>query len=171
MYNNSKSVEMVRVLQVDWQESAEDLKQKYRKEKHPQRRVRLLTFWHLRLGKQIREMSGLIGTDERVIQRWVSWYRTGGLAEVLRRVSGHGTVGAPAYLTRLQQNALAARVKLGDFRTVWDVIAWVEGRWGIHYSYEGMRSVMKRNKCVLKVPRPKSEKANLQEQEDWQKKG
>jgi transposase len=62
-------------------------------------------------------------------------------------------------------------VKLGDFRTVWDVIAWVEARWGICYSYEGMRSVMKRNQCVLKVPRPQSEKANEQQQEDWQKKG
>lgn len=162
---------MVRILQVDWEESAEELKQKYRKETHPQRRERLFTFWHLRLGKQIREMSGLVGTDERVIQRWLAWYRKGGLSEVLRRVSGHGTVGVPAYLNVLQQKALVARVKSGDFRTVWDVIEWVEARWGIRYSYEGMRSVLKRNDCVLKVPRPQSEKANPQQQEDWQKRG
>lgn len=66
-------------------------------------------------------MAELVGTDERIIQRWVAWYRTGGLQEVLRRVTGHGTVGAPAYLSALQQKALVAHVKLGDFRTVWDV--------------------------------------------------
>lgn len=162
---------MGRSLQVEWQESAEELKRKYRAEKHPQRRERLFTFWHLRLGKQIRKLSEMTGTDERVIQRWVSWYRRGGLEEVLRRVTGHRTRGAPAYLNSLQQKALAARVQLGDFRTVWDVKVWVEARWGIRYSYEGMRSVMKRNQCVLKVPRPQSEKANEQQQANWQKKG
>jgi transposase len=162
---------MGRNLEVEWQEKTEELKQKYRAEKHPQRRERLFTLWHLRLGKQIREMSEITGTDERLIQRWVAWYREGGLEEVLRRVTGHGTVGTPAYLSLLQQKALVARVKLGDFRTVWDVIAWVKARWGIGYSYEGMRSVLKRNQCTLKVPRPQSEKADPKQQEDWQKKG
>ena len=119
----------------------------------------------------VSEMAELTGTDERVIQRWVAWYRASGLPEVLRRVTGHGTVGAPAYLNAIQQKALVARVKSGDFRTVWDVVAWVEARWRIVYSYEGMRSVMKRNGCVLKVPRPQSEKANPQLQENWQKGG
>lgn len=162
---------MVRTLQVGWEESAEELKQKYRAERHPQRRERLFTLWHLRLGKQIREMADLVGSDERVIQRWVAWYRSGGLAEVMRRVTGHGTVGTSAKLSPLQQKALVARVKLGEFRTVWDVIAWVEARWGIRYSYEGMRSVLKRNQCTIKVPRPQSEKADPKQQEDWQKKG
>lgn len=162
---------MGRRLEVEWQETAEELKQKYRGEKHPQRRERLFTLWHLCSGQQIRTMSEMTGTDERVIQRWVSWYRSGGLEAVLRRVTGHHTRGAPAYLNPLQQKALTARVKLGDFRTVWDVIVWVEARWGIRYSYEGMRSVMKRHQCVLKVPRPQSEKADTQQQEDWQKKG
>lgn len=172
MYNYGKTrVEIMRTLQVDWQENEEELKHKYRVEKHPQRRERLFVLWHLRLGKQIREIAELIGTDERVIQRWVAWYRAGGLVEVLRRVTGHGTVGVPAYLNVIQQKALVARVKLGDFRTVWDVIDWVEARWDIVYSYEGMRSVLKRNECVLKVPRPQSEKANPHQQEDWQKGG
>ena len=138
---------------------------------HYQRRERLLTLWHLREGKQIREVSQMTGRDERRIQAWVSWYRSGGLSEVLERVTGHGTVGVTSQLNPLQQKALVARVQLGDFRTVWDVQAWVEARWGIQYSYEGMRSVMKRNQLVLKVPRPQSEKANPQRQVDWQKKG
>ena len=162
---------MSRRLQIEWQETAEELKELYRREKHPQRRERLMTFWHLCEGKQVKEVSQMTGTDVRVMQQWLAWYRSNGLHEVLRRVTGHGTVGVPAFLNRLQQKALAARVKLGDFRTVWDVVEWVQARWGIRYSYEGMRSVLKRNQCVLKVPRPQSEKANPQRQEDWQKKG
>lgn len=161
---------MGRRLQVDWQESAEELEQRYRAEKHYQRRERLLTFWHLRRGKQIKEVSEMTGREARRIREWVSWYRAGGLSEVLRRVTGHGTVGVPAQLTARQQKAVVARVALGDFRTVWDVVAWVTARWGIKYSYEGMRSLMKRQGCVLKVPRPRSEKANVNQQEHWQKK-
>lgn len=162
---------MGRYLKVEWQETAEELEQRYRAEKHYQCRERLLTFWHLRQGKQIKEVAEMIGKDARRIRQWVAWYRLGGLVEVLRRVTGHGTVGVTPHLTPLQQKALAARIKLGDFRTVWDVVEWVEARWGIGYSYEGMRSVMKRNQCVLKVPRPQSEKANPDQQQDWQKKG
>jgi len=161
---------MGRSLQVDWQETEEELKQRYRREKHPQRRERLFALWHLRTGKRIEDVSQLTGTAYRVIQRWVAWYRQGGLGEVLQRVTGHGTQGQTAYLTVFQQKALVARVKLGDFRTVWEVLRWVEDRWGIVYSYEGMRSVMKRNGLGLKVPRPRSEKARPALQEQWQKK-
>ncbi|MBK8139478.1 MAG: winged helix-turn-helix domain-containing protein [Chloroflexi bacterium] len=46
----------------------------------------------------------------------------------------------------------------------------MEARWGIAYSYEGMRSVMKRQHLGLKVPRPQSEKADVRVQATWQKK-
>jgi len=161
---------MGRGLQVEWQESEEDLKQAYRREKHRQRRERLFALWHLRQGERVEEVAQMTGTAYRVIQRWVSWYRHGGLAEVMRRVSGHGTQGVKAKLSSVQQKALVARVKLGDFTTVWDVLAWVEARWGIVYSYEGMRSVLKRNQLGLKVPRPQSEKADVVAQVTWQKK-
>ena len=48
---------MGRTLQVDWQETAEELEQLYRAEKHYQRRERLLTLWHLRRVKQIKKLT------------------------------------------------------------------------------------------------------------------
>ena len=161
---------MGRVLQVEWQETVEDLKQRYRQEKHVQRRERLLVLWHLRQGKRVEDVAQITGTGYRLIQSWVSWYRHGGLSEVLQRVTGHATQGVKAKLSDVQQKALVARVKLGDFATVWAVLRWVEGRWGIHYSYEGMRSLMKRHRLGLKVPRPQSEKADVKAQAAWQKK-
>jgi len=162
---------MGRRLQVEWQEEAEELKQRYRGEKHVQRRERLFVLWHLRCGKRVEEVAEITGTSCRVIQRWVAWYREGGLGEVLRRVTGYATQGQSPYLSPLQQRALVARVALGDFRTVWDVMEWVKARWGIVYSYEGMRSVMKRNQLSLKVPRPRSNNAQPAIQQAWQKEG
>lgn len=161
----------IRRARIEWQETKEDLKRLYRAEKHLQKRERLFALWHLRQGKRIEEVAELSGTAYRVIQRWLAWYRQGGLAEVLHRVTGHGTTGVQAKLTPVQQRALAARVQLGDFPTVWQVKAWVEARWGIVYSYEGMRSVLKRNGLGLKVPRPQSEKADEKVHDAWQKTG
>jgi transposase len=163
-------IKMGHTLQVEWQETADDLKQRYRQEKHVQRRERLLVLWHLRQGKRVEDVVQMTGRGYRLIQRWVSWYRHGGLVEVLQRVTGHGTQGVEAKLSAVQQKALVARVKLGDFATVWEVLDWVKARWGIMYSYEGMRSVLKRNRLGLKVPRPQSEKADRQGQATWQKK-
>lgn len=156
-------------LQVEWQETAEELKGLYLKEKHPQRRTRLQTLWHLRSGKRVQEVVEIVGVDCRVIQRWLSWYRRGGLEEVWRRVSGHGATGVPALLNAKQQKALVARVAQGDFRTVWEVMQWVKARWSVSYRYEGMRSLMKRHQLGLKVPRPQSEKASPEKQAAWKK--
>ena len=125
---------MGRRLQIEWQESAAELKAPYQQEKQAQRRIRLLALWHLRQGERIQEVARLMATPERVIQRWIKGYRQGGLAAVLRRVTGHGASGKAAYLSVQQQRALGTRVALGDLRTVWEVVQGVEDRWGLHYS-------------------------------------
>ena len=73
---------MGRALQVEWQETEAELKQGYRREKHRQKRERLLVLWHLRQGKRVEEVAQMTGIAYRLIQRWVSWYRQGGLDEV-----------------------------------------------------------------------------------------
>jgi transposase len=162
---------MGRYLQIDWGETAAELKVLYLKEKHPQRRTRLQALWHLRAGKKVKEVVEIVGVDTRVVQRWLSWYRDGGLAAIVQRVSGHGSTGVSSYLTPIQQKALVSRVALGDFKTVWDVVHWVKARWGITYSYNGMHSLLKRHRLGLKVPRPQSEKASAEKQEAWKKGG
>ena len=79
---------MGRRLQIEWRESAAELKAQYLKEKHPQRRTRLQTLWHLRSGKRVKDVVEIVGVDTRVVQRWLSWYRDGGLAAIRQRVSG-----------------------------------------------------------------------------------
>ena len=160
---------MGRRVKVDWQESSEELKHRYQKEVHPQRRTRLQALWQLGQGKPIEDVADFTGASYRSVQQWLRWYRQGGLGEVLRRVVGHQAKGKKPYLNRLQQRALVAKVQQGQFRTVWDAVQWVRGRWGVSYTYKGMYSLMKGNGLGVKVPRPRSEKADIQQQSAWKK--
>ncbi len=162
---------MGRRLAIRWQESSEELKQRYLKERHPQRRTRLQALWQLCQGKRVQDVVELTGASYRSIQQWLRWYRQGGLVEVLSRVVGHQSKGVEPYLNRLEQKAMVAKVKLGEFRTVWEVREWVKDRWGVRYTYKGLYALLKRHRLGLKVPRPHSTRANLQAQGDWKKGG
>ena len=160
---------MGRGVQVDWQESSEELKQLYQKEVHPRERTRLQALWQLHQGRRLQDVVDLTGASYRSVQQWLKWYRQDGLSEVLRRVVGHQAPGKKPYLNRLQQRALVAKVEQGQFRTVWDAMRWVRDRWGVSYTYKGMYSLMKGHGLGVKVPRPRSEKADVKQQLAWKK--
>ncbi len=160
---------MVRGLKVDWQESSEELKHRYQKEVHPQRRTRLQALWQLSQGKRIQDLVDLTGASYRSVQQWLRWYRERGLSEVLRRTVGHQAKGKKPYLNQLQQRALVVKVQQGEFRTVWDVVQWVWDRWRVRYTYKGMYTLMKGHGLGVKVPRPHSAKADAQQQAAWKK--
>ncbi len=162
---------MGRTLKIEWQETAPELKRRYRKERNSERKTRLHAFWQLRLGKTMKAVAELVGIGYRTLQDWVAWYRHGGLKEVLQRIRAHGNQGRPARLNVLQQKALAAKVALGNFRNVGDAIQWVKDRWQVQYSYSGLFKCLKRLKCRLKVPRPRSVKADVEAQKEWQSTG
>lgn len=108
-------------LQIAWQETAAQLERLYRLEHNTYRQTRLLALWHLRCGKRLQDVVKMLGVCYRTVQNWVSWYRQGGLPEVLRRIPGRRG-GSEANLTPIQQRALAAKVARGLFRTVWDAL-------------------------------------------------
>jgi len=157
-------------LQIEWQETADQLQLFYRWERNPHRKMRLQALWHLRCGKRLQDVVEVLGVCYRTLQHWVAWYRAEGLAEVLRRIPGHGS-GPTAKLTPIQQRALAAKVALGAFRTVWDAIQWVRDRWNIDYSYSGLHAGLQRLNCAPKVPRPQSVKADMNRQAWWKAHG
>ena len=113
-------------LQIEWQESAEELKTLYKRESHPQRRTRLQALWQLRTSKRIADGVASVGVSYRAGQQWLAWYRSGGVEQVLHHITGHASRGATPYLSAKLQRGLAARVELGDFKTVWEVVQWVE---------------------------------------------
>jgi transposase len=160
-----------RPLAIEWAaaDDAASLRARYRRERRADVRPRLRGLWLVRSGRSAREAAGVLGVHERTVQRWIGWYRVGGLAAV----AGHhaGGQGAPAYLTPEQRAALSDEVATGRFRTAIEIRAWVAERWGVAYTEGGMYALLGRLQCAPKVPRPIHEKTDHLAQARWKKGG
>jgi transposase len=158
-----------RKLGIEWaaEDDAAGLRARYRQERRADVRARLHGLWLVRTGRTTREVAEVVGVEERTVQRWLAWYRQGGLAMVTGR-HAHGR-GARAFLTAEQQAELAAEVETGRFRTAAEIRRWVEERWGVRYAEGGMYALLGRLRCAPKVPRPVHEKVDPLAQARWKK--
>ena len=76
----------------------------YRRQDDGEVRSRLHGLWLLRSGWGMEQVAQIVGVHYRTVQRWVSWYRQGGVAEVCaRHGGGHGQ---SAWLTPTQEAAV-----------------------------------------------------------------
>lgn len=156
-------------VKVEWQHSATELKALYRAERDGRRRQRLHALWLMREGAHtMAEVGTLVGSCERSVQRWLDWYRAGGLPTLDTHRLGQAG-GVVARVTLEDQAILAAYAADGTFRTIDEVRQWVEVTFGIAYSYWGMRSLLDRLKIHAKVPRPVNPKADPAAQAAWKK--
>ena len=158
-----------RKLTIEWaaEDDAASLYGRYRRERGPDVRPRLHALWLVRLGHTTREVAEVLGVDERTVQRWLAWYRAGGLAPLEGRHAG--SQGAPSFLTPEQKAELAEAVATGRFRTAAAIRQWVQERWGVSYTAGGMYALLGRLRCTPKVPRPVHEKADHRAQARWKK--
>jgi len=156
-----------RPLVIAWRDSEAALTRRYREEQDRQYRTQLQALMLLRQGRRMTEVAAIVGLSSRTVQRWVDWYRQGGLAEVGRhRLGGHGC--SPRRLSPAQEAALSALAAAGQIRTIWDGVHWAEGE-GVTYTYWGMRWVFARLLLRKKVPRPCNPKASPAQQRAWKK--
>jgi transposase len=157
---------------VRWREEdrEEALRTAYRTEQCVEVRQRLQALWLLRSGeRRLDEVAAVVGVHSRSVQRWVAWYRDGGLALVRsHRLGGYGQTPR---LTPEHQERLAQEVATGRFPNSTAIRAWVAATFGVSYTEGGMYSLLERVQWNPKVPRPLHEKADLAEQETWKKGG
>jgi transposase len=160
-----------RKLTMEWAaaDDAAGLYARYRREQRADVRPRLHALWLVRTGHTTREVAEVLGVDERTVQRWLAWYRAGGLAPLEGRHAG--SQGAPSFLTVEQRAELADEVATGRFRTATEIRQWVQERWGVSYTEGGMYALLKRLRCAPKVPRPVHEKADHLAQARWKRGG
>jgi hypothetical protein len=64
---------MGRRLQIEWQASESERKQRYQSEKHGERRARLQALWLLRQGQRVADVGAVLGVNYRPLQDWVAW--------------------------------------------------------------------------------------------------
>ena len=121
-------------------------------------RKRLGALWLVRRGKSVSAAAQSMGVGRRTLTRWLSWYREGGLEEVLSRLPGHGALGNECRLSEHQQRELVERAGRGEFRTYEEARRWVEKEWGVEYRYKGMYALLARlggfvRRCPVPQPR------------------
>ena len=154
---------------VDWhpEDTPEALKAAYRAERDPMLRTRLHGLWLLRSGRQMGEVSSVVGVHYRTVQQWVSWYRKGGVGEVLsHRMKG---LGQPRFLSESQERELTEEVESGRFRTAGEIREFIESEYGVSYRPGSVYSLLARLGCSPRVPRGLHEKADVRAQESWKK--
>ena len=105
------------------------------------------------------------------MERWLGWYRAGGLTDVLRRVPGPGAAGQPPRLTPDQQAGVLGRCARGELRTFEEARAWVAAEYGVVYRPGGFSTSLRRLGVRPKGPRPVAEKADPAAQEAWKRGG
>jgi len=162
---------MSKPVAVEWRETTEGLRELYAAERDVERRKRLQVLWRIREGDALAEAGRAAGVGTRTVERWLGWYRRGGLDEVLRRVPGHGTVGPARRLSGEQERALVSACAEGRFRTYDEARAWVAAEYGVAYRSSGFWTALARLGVHPKVPRPMAEKADTAAQEAWKQGG
>ena len=83
-----------RPFRVNWhpEDTPEALRAAYRAERDTMLRMRLHALWLLRPGRRMGEVASVVDVHYRTLQKWVSWYRMGGVEEVLsHRMKGPGS--------------------------------------------------------------------------------
>lgn len=160
---------MGRPFVVPWEEDGETLFRAYRAAEEPEQRTRLQGLWLLRRGRSLSETAAVVGVTYRTVQRWVTWYREGGLEAVV----GHrrGGPGLRPWLSPEQQKQLQERVAQGGFRTAEEIGEWVRKTLGVSYRRGGVYTLMRRLGARKKVPRPFAVKASPSAQAAWKKGG
>ena len=160
-----------RKLTIEWaaEDDAASLYARYRRERRADVRPRLHALWLVRTGLTTHATAAVLGVDERTVQRWLGWYRVGGLGPIEGRHAG--SQGAPSFLTPEQKAELAADVATGRFPTAAEIRRWVEEQWGVRYTEGGMYALLHRLRCAPKVPRPVHEKVDHLAQARWKKGG
>lgn len=128
---------MSRAPEVTWGQSPEELYKIYKGERDLERRKRAHALWLVRSGRPLAVAAEQAGVGKRTLERWLSWYREGGLEEVLKRVPGHGAPGSACRLGERQLEELVAHAGRGAFRTYSEARDWVESEWGVSYEYKG----------------------------------
>jgi transposase len=151
------------------EESEGELKklEKRHRYSHLFHRVKMLRLLKSAECSNLGEAADALGYSWRQCQRWFAAYREDGLGGLL--VSRVHERGGRELVTEEAWEALEEAMKEGRIATIASAHRFLSGR-GIDYARpESVGALLKRRKAKLKTGRPRHEKADKEEQEDFKK--
>jgi len=151
------------------EEDVEELKklEKRHRYSHLFHRVRMLRLLKSGECKNLSEAAEALGYSWRQCQRWFAIYQRGGKRELL--VSRVDERGPKELLTEEAWEELQEAMKRGEIATTSQAHEFLVER-GIGYSHpESVGGLLRRRKAKPKTGRPRHEKADQREQEDFKK--
>jgi transposase len=153
---------MPRIVKIEITEGAETLKKLLvqQKDKRSYQRVQALYLLKIQQVETVEHLAIIIGRSRSTVQRWLSQYRSGGLAKMLevRKSPGKEPLIPQWAVERL-------KVELSDpegFTSYKEVKIWLEALLDIKVNYDVVHHLVHNKlKANLKVPRPVSVKQPL----------
>ena len=141
-----------RKLTVDWKHTAEELYAHSNHTPNTQIARRFQALALLQRGRTLKETAAIVGVSMRTVQKWLTWYRTGGLDELTRRTRGGNRIPVRPLLTPDQQAQLLQHAATQGFRTLREAAAWCREALGVELSERPMRRVLEQLGFKLGVP-------------------
>jgi transposase len=160
-----------RKLTVDWKHTAEELYAHYNNTPNTQIARRFQALALLRRGRTLKETAEIVGVSIRTVQKWLTWYRTGGLDELTRRTRGGNRIPVRPLLTPDQQAQLLQHAATQGFRTLREAAAWCRETLGVELSERQVQRLFHRLGFRRKIPRPMAVRADAALQAQWKKGG
>jgi transposase len=147
-------------------EELEKLEKRHRYS-HLFHRARMLRLLKSGECENLSEAAAALGYSWRQCQRWFAAYRRGGKRELL--VSRVDERGPKELVTEEAWGELEEAMKRGEIATVAQAHRFLLEK-GIDYSHpESVGALLRRRKAKLKTGRPRHEKADPEEQEEFKK--
>ncbi len=136
-------------------ESAEELKQRLARERHPAKHQRLHALYLLASGQaRFRsDVARLLGLDRNTVGRWLDQYAHGGLPALLTLYvpAGKRKPLSPAHLTQLRQRLAAPQ----GFASYEAARQWIQDTFGVTLTYNATHKLIRyKLGAKLKVARP-----------------
>ena len=158
-----------RKLTMNWKHTAEELYAHYNNTPNTQIARRFQALALLRRGRTLKETAEIVGVSIRTVQKWLTWYRTGGLDELTRRTRGGNRIPVRPLLTPDQQAQLLQHAATQGFRTLREAAAWCRETLGVELSERQVQRLFHRLGFWRKIPRPMAVRADAALQAQWKK--
>ena len=150
---------------------ADELYARYKSERDSHIAQRFQALALPRRGKTLKETAEIVGVCLRTVQKWLTWYRTGGLDELTRRTRGGNRIPVRPLLTPDQQAQLLQHAATQGFRTLREAAAWCRETLGVELSERQVQRLFHRLGFRRKVPRPMAVRADAALQAQGKKGG